>query len=127
MNELVRLLGIGVLTAVLSAAVGRVRQEAAVFVSAAGGILILLSVVGMLSPYFDTIKSLDSDLPEYASVMLKALGIGLITKFASDTCRDLGQNSIASKLELAGRAEILIVGLPVLKRLIEAVRAVLVQ
>ena len=127
MNELLKLLGIGVLTAALAGAINQIKPEAAVFVSAAGGVLLLSSAIGILSPYFDAIKSVSSEIPEYASVMLKALGVGLITKSASDTCRDVGQTSLASKMELAGRAEILIIGLPVIKKVLEAIKTLIAQ
>ena len=51
---------------------------------------------------------------EYFSVALKALGIGYITSFVADACRDCGQTSLATKAELAGKTAIFIISLPLL-------------
>ena len=51
---------------------------------------------------------------EYFKVALKALGIGYVTSFIADTCRDSGQTSLASKAELAGKTAIFVLSLPIL-------------
>ena len=49
---------------------------------------------------------------EYFKVALKALGIGYITSFAADSCRDAGQSALASKAELAGKCAVWMLSLP---------------
>ena len=51
---------------------------------------------------------------EYFKVAIKALGIGYITSFIADACRDSGQSSLAAKAELAGKAAIFVLSLPLL-------------
>ena len=50
--------------------------------------------------------------------VLKALGLCYITNFASDTCRDFGQTSLASKVELAGKISIVILTLPLINSIL---------
>ena len=58
-------------------------------------------------------------LPEAGSILLKSLGICLITQIACDTCRDIGETAIASRLETAGKAAMLLLILPMFLGLLE--------
>lgn len=51
----------------------------------------------------------------YVSVLIKVLGITLITQVLSDMCRDNGDLSAATKLEFAGKVIITAVSMPVIK------------
>ena len=53
--------------------------------------------------------------------MVKALGVCVVTQLASDTCKDCGQNSIASKIELGGKVLILAISLPMFTSLLETI------
>jgi len=56
---------------------------------------------------------------EYVKVLVKAAGIAYIVDFAAGLCRDAGEGSVASYVEIAGRCEIVLLTLPVAKELIE--------
>ena len=57
----------------------------------------------------------------FLSLLLKALGIGMLVGITSGVCRDLGEAGVADKVELCGRAVILYLSLPVLKTVLETV------
>ena len=63
--------------------------------------------------------------PEMTGVVLKCLGICLLTELAGQTCRDAGENAIASKLELAGKVTLVLVSLPLFSRLAEVASTLL--
>ena len=48
-----------------------------------------------------------------------------ITEFGSQICKDMGENSIASKIELGGKVIIMILGLPILTALTETILEIL--
>ena len=56
---------------------------------------------------------------EYFKVALKALGIGYITSFIADACRDSGQTSLAAKAELAGKTAIFLLSVPLIISVLE--------
>lgn len=56
---------------------------------------------------------------EYFAVALKALGIGYVTGFIADACRDSGQASLAAKAELAGKCAIFILSVPLISAVLE--------
>ena len=58
---------------------------------------------------------------EYIKIMLKALGICYITELAAGTCRDSGESSLASKVELAGRISVVVLSLPLISQVLEIV------
>lgn len=56
---------------------------------------------------------------EYFAIMLKGLSIAFLCECACDICRDCGEGSIASKVEFAGKVELLLLSLPLLRSIIE--------
>ncbi len=55
---------------------------------------------------------------EMSSVMLKGLGVAVLTQLCADLCRQTGETTLASSVETAGRAELLLLCLPMLKDLV---------
>ncbi|WP_028509810.1 stage III sporulation AC/AD family protein [Ruminococcus sp. NK3A76] len=49
---------------------------------------------------------------KYFDIMIKGAGICIITKTASDSCRDCGENALASAAETAGRLAMLMTAMP---------------
>lgn len=60
----------------------------------------------------------NSPLSEHASVLLRGVGIAYVTKLGGDTCRDLGAETVANRLEFCGRAEVILLALPYVTELI---------
>jgi stage III sporulation protein AD len=59
------------------------------------------------------------------SLLYKALGICILTSVASSFCRDLGEEKIAEKLELCGKAALMFLSLPVLEYLLNLIGEIL--
>lgn len=64
---------------------------------------------------FDSFLSKGSIPPEYIKVLIKVLGIALVTQFTADMCRDSGESALASKVEFAGKVIITATSIPVIK------------
>ncbi len=64
---------------------------------------------------FEGLFSAGAGASLYVSVLIKVLGITLITQVLSDMCRDSGETAAATKLEFAGKVIITAVSLPVIK------------
>lgn len=62
---------------------------------------------------------------KYIFLLIKALGIAVTAKFAADACRDSGSSSLAGAVELAAKAAILVLTMPMLKALAAAVSGLL--
>lgn len=58
---------------------------------------------------------------ESGNIILKTFGISFAVEATSDVCRDAGENALASKLETLGKIEILIVTIPLIKKILEII------
>ena len=119
-TEILKILGVGLFVAILSVIFKELKQEYSIMIMIAGGIIITLWGLAKVYPVVDYIRELtdSSNISEYFSVILKVLGISFIVQIGADICRDFGEASIASKIEFAGKAVILVIVLPVLKSVI---------
>lgn len=77
------------------------------------------SLEDILASLFDMISSSGLDV-SFLEILLKALGISIMTDIASSVCRDSGNNTLSNGVELFGRTVIIVLALPILKKLAEA-------
>ena len=126
--EVFQLVGLGMVATILALVLKQHRAELSLFVAIAAGAIILLMVtgrlVGIVTVLNDMARRANLD-QSHLSVVLKALGIAYIAEFGAQVCKDAGENSIASKIELGGKIIILSLTLPILVGLIEVILQVL--
>lgn len=111
----------GLVGTVLALILGQYRPEFRMLVTAAVTLLLMAMVLEQLSPVLEQLRStmeLTGLTGDYAAVLFKAVGICLLTQLAGDVCRDSGESSIASKIELAGRAAILLIAMPLIQEVL---------
>ncbi len=114
------IVAVAVVITVLSVVLRAQRPEQAVLLVLAAGIAILFSLFEQTYPLIQTIKEIlnKSGLSgEYLSILIRGIGICLVTQLASDICRDAGEVSMANKTELAGRVALLAIGMPLFQKL----------
>ena len=122
--DIFTLAGIAVICVLLCVIVRQYRPEAALGVGIAGGVLLMGAAALMLAPSVEALKELSrrAGLDNgFAQVLIKALAVCCITQLAADICRDAGESALASKLELAGRAAVAVISLPVFMELADIV------
>ncbi|MEE1238922.1 MAG: SpoIIIAC/SpoIIIAD family protein [Acutalibacteraceae bacterium] len=120
--EIFKILAICIITAVLAIVLKQQKGEYALAVALAGGTVVIVYILnGILAPieYIESKLSNSGVKTEYFTVALKALGIGYITGFIADICRDSGQVSLASKAELAGKCAIFILSVPLISAVLD--------
>ncbi|MBS5634283.1 MAG: stage III sporulation protein AC/AD protein family [Clostridiales bacterium] len=111
----------GLVGTVLALILGQYRPEFRMLVTAAVTLLLMVMVLEQLSPVLEQLRStmeLTGLTGDYAAILFKAVGICLLTQLAGDVCRDSGESSIASKIELAGRAAILLTAMPLIQEVL---------
>lgn len=120
MTLLLRLCGIALLTAFVALLLKQVRSPIVPLLIGTGLLLLFSAVFSRLQEGMTALRPLihHETLGVYGELMLKSLGIALIVRFASDFCRDSGAEGLAGTLELAGKAEILFLCLPLFRELI---------
>jgi stage III sporulation protein AD len=65
------------------------------------------------------------DVHETVSLLLRALGIAALSQVCADLCRQSGEAAIASGVELAGKAQLLLLALPTMEELFAVATALL--
>lgn len=122
--DIVKVIAIGIITAICSIILKQVKPELAIFAVISGSIVILFlvlqSVVGVLEEYSHLIDRTGLNLGIFASV-LKIIGVGYLVEFAGDICSDAGVGSVSKKILLAGKILILIMCLPIIQNLFEVI------
>ena len=104
------------------------KGEMALPISICISVFMIGCVLGIIEPLISMIKEFERDIGgNYISVMLKALGISLITETASDICRDFGENGISSKIDLLGKCTIISMSVPIMKDILDLVKDVLAK
>lgn len=114
--EWVRLIGFCLLAAVLVAALRQMNPSFAGLMCAAFGVMILSAVLPQVREYVEMIRTfLENTGLEgaYYRVMLKAMGIVLVTQIAVQVCKDMDAPSVAQRVELCGRLALLGIAVPV--------------
>ena len=114
--EWIQLIGFCLLAAVMVMLLRQMSPQIAALLSVAFGTMVVTLILPSIRAYVGTIRDFLASLSleaEYYRVMLKAMGIVLVTQLASQICRELDAPSIAQKAELCGRVALLGVALPV--------------
>lgn len=85
------------------------------------------TVIAMSAPLVSYIGTLteNAGVSGYAEFLLKALGIAVLTQCCAELCRESGENGVAMGVELAGKAEILLLALPLIGEILSTVRELL--
>ena len=118
--NIIAIAGIAILSAIIAVMLKRYNAEYAVVLSIAAGLFILFAVFASVVP---AVKEIGSFLKsaglssKYAAILLKTLGICFLTQFAADSCRDAGEDALASKTEIAGKIFIVILSLPLFEEI----------
>ena len=102
------------------------KGEMAVSISLCISILLAGLSLAVCVPILDFINNLvKPSSKSYITLLLKAVGVSLVASTASDVCRDCGETAIASKVELLGKCEILLLSLPLLEEITKLITHIL--
>lgn len=124
--SLYQLIGLALLAAVLGFLLKPLSPRMALFPPLFGGVALLVYALTRYAEPLSLLSDLAAvgGLSDALGAILRMLGIGLLTAFTADVCRDLGEGTLASRVELCGRAEILLLCLPFLSELLSLAREV---
>lgn len=120
--------GIGIVACVLIITVKQYRPDIAVVLAIAAGIILLAYMASDLgntiAKLYDLMDGF-SAFREEAGMVIRALGICLVSQLTSDICRDAGQATIASRIELGGKIVSLMLVFPIFVRILETAEMIM--
>jgi len=100
------------------------RDDLAIQVSIAAGILIFLYMINKLTIIMSFLQTLSNKANidiVYLNTVFKILGIAYLASFCSEICRDAGENNLAGKVEFAGKIFILVLAIPILMAVMQSI------
>ncbi|MCX7843269.1 MAG: stage III sporulation protein AD [Clostridia bacterium] len=122
--DILQIVGIGVVATVMILVLKAQRPDIALLVSIITGIIVFMMVAARLSAVLDLLNSyarkVNIDMA-YLTTLLKIIGIAYIAEFGAEICKDAGEGSIASKVELAGKVIIMVLAVPIITSLLELI------
>lgn len=120
---LLKILGVGVCTLVVSLVLKQTRPEISLLASVCGGLLIFMLILDGVSEIVSGLTELSNMTGEVQIVkpVMKVLGVGYITEFTATLAEDSGNKSIASKIILGGKVAICTLAFPIIKQLVQTI------
>jgi stage III sporulation protein AD len=122
--EILQIVGIAFVATVLILVIREQKPMFAFLLAAFTGIGIFLAVIGKIGDVISVLEDLAgrSGIPGvYLKTVLKIIGIAYIAEFGAQIVRDAGLESVASKIEFAGKMLILVMAVPIISVIIETV------
>ena len=126
--EIIKIIGIGLISLIIIIILKQYRPEFALYVSILAGIFILVLSISQISGVINLLKSLASKAninSEFLGIILKITGIAILTEFAVSICQDSGESSIANKIDIGGKVMIITISIPIISSLLETILKVL--
>ena len=126
--QIVKVIGVGLIGALVAGLLRQEKSELYIFAVIAAGALILIiilsSLTEVISQFGMLIGKSGVDESLFAGV-LKIIGIGYITEYASALCNDYGVTSIGNKLQLSGKVAIFFMTMPIIVNLVDVISEML--
>ena len=116
------------LALVLVLAVGKQERDLSMVLAVAVCCMTAGVALWFLEPVMDFLYSLEltgAMAGDTMTVLLKVVGLGLLTEMADMICRDSGQDSLGKALNFLGTAVILRLSIPVFEGLLDVIREIM--
>lgn len=126
--EIIQIVAISIIAVILAVVIRQYRPELALQISVVTGLLIFLAVIFKMASVLDALRTFTGRMnidTVYISTIFRIVGIAYIAEFGAQVCKDAGENSIASKIELAGKVIILVLAVPILMALMELIMEII--
>jgi len=122
--DILQVVGLGIVATILTIIIKKDRPEIALLISIMAGISIFLLSVSKLSAILELLNTFTQKInidARYINTLFKIIGIAYIAEFGAEVCKDAGETSIASKIELAGKLIIAALAFPIIASLLELI------
>lgn len=126
--EIIKIAGIGIVGVMISSLLKKDKPEFSLIITLATGMILLVLVLSQMTSvvtaFDDLVAGTGVDQSLFSGV-LKIIGIGYLTEYSATICTDYGSNSVANKIQIAGKITIFLMALPIVKSLLSAVQSLI--
>ena len=120
--NVIGIVGVAAVTIATAVFIKQYRPEIALVIAGIGGVLVLMLITGDLIDIQDTLNGILEEFNVNGAVfavVIKALGVCVITDFTANTCRDFGHSALSSGVEFAGKVVVVVLSLPIIAEIAE--------
>ena len=83
-------------------------------------------LIASIEPLLSLISALDTGAAsQYIKIILKGLGIVILTQICSDICRDSGEATLAGHIETVGKLELVVLCIPLIEEILTTAQRLL--
>lgn len=122
--DIIQIVLFGIIASILFIILKDMNESFAFFLIVLTCIFIFIFVIQKIGVIFQVIETLGERASidgVYLETILKIIGIAYITELGSNITKDAGLGSVATKIELAGKVFILLLAIPIITAVIEAI------
>lgn len=125
---MIKIVGIAVAVLMLSVILRQYNRNFSVLLVIAGTIIISFLIFGEIKDIFGVVSELSDNISgssSYIKLMIKALGICVISQILADMCRDSGESALATEVEMSAKILIITIILPLFTAMINIVTGII--
>lgn len=122
--DIIQIVILGIIASILFILLKDMNEPFAFFILIVTGIIIFAIVIQQIGIVFSFLETLGEKAQIngiYMQTILKIIGIAYIAELGSSLVKDAGLQSVATKIELAGKISILLLAIPIITAVIEAI------
>lgn len=122
--EIIQIVGLGLIAAVMALLIKEQKPVFAMLLALIFGVSVfvfLIGKIGAVIAVFEDLAARSQIDTVFLKTILKIVGIAYIAEFGAQIVRDAGHESMAGKIEMAGKILILFMAIPIIRVIIETV------
>lgn len=126
--DIVKIIGIGLVALVIILVMKQNKPEFVIYIELIAGVLILSMCFDKITAVINLIQNFSNRINisnKFITVLLKITCIAILAEFAISICKDAGESSIASKIEMGSKFMIITTSIPIISSLLEVILKIL--
>ena len=104
------------------------EKNISLLLTLAACVLLLASAVSLLNPvitFVDKLRQVGEINKEYIKIILKVVGVGLVSEISALICKDAGNESLGKALQIMSAVIVLLLSIPIFEKLLELLNDIL--
>lgn len=121
--DVIKIIGVGIITLIITIILKEYKKEYYIYAILIGGAIILsysLEPIREIIIFTKEITNNNRFNNEFIELLLKLTGISILIEYAVSICKDVGENSIANKIDFGGKIVLISMSIPVISVTLES-------
>lgn len=126
--DIFKIVALALTGVILASLMKSVNKEISIYIILATVIILFLTIIDTLTEVFTFLENIYNNVTygkTFFPVILKVLAVAYITDFTAQLCKDAGEGTIGSKVELAGKVIIFYLAIPILSAILGLIQSLL--